>query len=64
MLVANKRQETHFLSNEENEKWIQDYPESETAGARMQGKDAEAAVESQHEDMWKAENVRLTNRES
>jgi len=33
-LVAEKRRETHFLSNEENEKWIEDYVERETAGAR------------------------------
>jgi uncharacterized protein with WD repeat len=33
-LVAEKRRETHFLSNEEKEKWIKDYVERETAGAR------------------------------
>jgi hypothetical protein len=32
--VAEKRREMHFLSNEEKEKWIEDYVERETAGAR------------------------------
>jgi hypothetical protein len=32
--VAEKRRETHFLRNEEKEKWIEDYVERETAGAR------------------------------
>jgi hypothetical protein len=44
-LAAKKRQETHFFSNEEKEKWIEDYVERETAGARKQVEDAEAAVQ-------------------
>jgi hypothetical protein len=32
--AAEKRQETHFLSDEEKEKWIEDFVETETAGAR------------------------------
>jgi hypothetical protein len=32
-LAAEKRQETHFLNNEEKEKWIEDYVERETAVA-------------------------------
>jgi len=32
-LAAETRRETHFLSNEEKEKWIEDYVERETAGA-------------------------------
>jgi hypothetical protein len=44
-LVAETRQETHFLHNEEKEKWIEDYDERETAGARNRVKDAEAAVQ-------------------
>ena len=43
-LVAEKRPETHILSNEDKEKWIEDYVERETAGARKQVEDAEAAV--------------------
>jgi len=33
-LAAVKRSETHFLSNEENEQWIEDYMDRETAVAR------------------------------
>jgi hypothetical protein len=33
-LAAEKRQETHFLSNEQKEKWIEDFVERETAVAR------------------------------
>ena len=44
-LAAEKRRETHFLSNEEKEKWIEDYVERETAGARKRVEDAEAAVQ-------------------
>ena len=32
--AAEKRRETHFLINEEQEKWIEDFVERETAGAR------------------------------
>jgi hypothetical protein len=44
ILEVEKRRETHFLSNEEQEKWIQDYAERETAGPRKRVEDAEAAV--------------------
>jgi hypothetical protein len=33
-LPAENQRETHLLSNEEKEKWIEDYVERETAGAR------------------------------
>jgi len=33
-LALEKRRETHFLSKEVKEKWIEDYVERETAGAR------------------------------
>jgi hypothetical protein len=39
-LAAEKRRETHFLSNEAKEKWIEDYVERETAGARKRVEDA------------------------
>jgi hypothetical protein len=39
------RQETHFLSNEEKQKWIEDYVQRETAAARKRVEDAEAAVQ-------------------
>jgi hypothetical protein len=35
MIATKKRRETHFLSIDENEKWIEDDLERETAGARM-----------------------------
>jgi len=62
-LTAEKRQETHFLSNEEKEKWIEDYVERETAGARKRVEDAEAAVEQEQDDMTQAEIAGLTSRE-
>jgi hypothetical protein len=46
-LAAEKRQETHFLSNEEKEKWIEDYVERETAEARKRVEDTEAAVQQE-----------------
>jgi len=54
-LAAEKRRATHFLSNEENEKWIEDYVERETAGARKQVEGAEAAVQQERHDMKHAE---------
>jgi len=62
-LAAEKRQETHFSSNEEKEKWIEDYVERETAGARKRVEDAEAAVQQEQDDMAHAEIAGLTPRE-
>jgi hypothetical protein len=58
-----EQRETHFLSNNEKEKWIEDYVEQETAGARKRVEDAEAAVQQEQEDMTHAEIVRLTSRD-
>jgi len=44
-LGVEKWRETHFLSNEEKEKWIEDYVEIETTGARKRIEDADAAVQ-------------------
>jgi len=63
-LAAEKRQETHLLSNEEKQKWIEDYVERETAGARKRVEDAEAAVQQEQDDMTHAEIMGLTSRES
>jgi hypothetical protein len=52
-LAAEKRQETHFLSNEEKEKWIEDFVDRETAVARKCVQDAETAI---MQDMTTAEN--------
>jgi len=62
-LAAEKRPETHFLSNEEKEKWIEDYVERETAGARKRVEDAEAAVQQEQDDMTHDEIGGLTPRE-
>jgi uncharacterized protein with WD repeat len=43
-LAAEKPRETHFLSNQEKEKWIEDFVERETTGARKLVDDAEEAV--------------------
>jgi len=62
-LAAEKRRETHFSSNEEEEKWIDDYVERETAGARKGVEDAQAAIQQQQNDMKHAEIVGLMTRE-
>jgi hypothetical protein len=62
-LAAEKRRETHFLSNEEKEKCIEDYAERETAGARKRVEDAEAAVQQELDDMTHAEIAGMTSRE-
>jgi len=62
-LAAEKRRETHFLSNEEKEKWIEDHVERETAGARKRVEDAEAAVQQEQDDMTHADIAGLTPRE-
>jgi len=56
------RRETHFLSNEEKEKWIEDYVERETAGARNRVEDAESAVQQEQDDMTQAEIAGLMSR--
>jgi hypothetical protein len=53
----------HFLSNEQEVKWIEDYVERETAGARKWVDDAEVAVQRGQDNTRKAENVGLTNTE-
>jgi len=62
-LVAEKRRETHFLSNEQKEKWIEDYVERETAGARKRVDDTEAAVQQEQDNMTHAEIAGLTSTE-
>jgi hypothetical protein len=56
-LAAEKRQETHFLCNEEKEKWMKDCVERETAVARKRVQDAETAI---MQDMTTAENECVT----
>jgi len=62
--AAEQSQETHFLSKEEKEKWIKDYVERVTAGARKRVEDAEAAVQQGQDDMPHAEIAGWTSRES
>jgi len=63
-IAAEQRRETHFLSNEEKEKWIQQYVERETAGARKRVEDAEAAVQQEQDDMSHAEIAGLMSRDA
>jgi len=61
--ATEKQRETHCLSNEQKGKWIEDYVERETAGARKRVEDAEAAVEHEQDDMTHAEIAGLMSRE-
>ena len=53
-LAAEKRQETHFLSNEEKEKCIEVFVERETPVARKRVQDAETAMMLELKDMTTA----------
>jgi len=61
-LAAEKRQETHFLNNEEKEKWIEDYVQRETAVARKRVQDPETAIMQELKDMTTAESAGGTTR--
>jgi nitrate reductase beta subunit len=50
------------LDHVEKEKWIEDYVERETTGARKRAEDAEAAIEQEQEDIQAAENLGLMTR--
>jgi len=63
-LAAEKRRETHFLSNEEKEKSIEDFVDRETAGARKRVDDAEAAVQQEQDDMTHAVLAGLMSRKT
>ena len=62
-LPAEKRRETHFLSNEKKQTWFQEYVERETTGARKRVEDAEASVQRDQYDMKDAEIAGLTSKE-
>jgi len=55
--ASEKRQETHFISIEEKEKWIEDFVERETVVARKRVQDAETAI---MQDMTSGENGGVT----
>jgi len=62
MLAAGKRQDTHILWHEENEKWIEDCVERETAVARKGVQDAQAAIMQELNDMTTAGSTGETTR--
>ena len=59
---AEKRRETHFSSNEEKEKWIEDYVERDTAVARHRVEDVETVIMQELTDMTTAESPGATTR--
>jgi len=61
-LAAVERQETHILSKEENERWIEDHVETETVVARKRVEDAETAIKQKQKDMSNVEKAGLTTR--
>jgi len=62
-LAAEKRWEMQFLSNQEKEKWIEDYVERENACAKMRVEDAEATIRQELEYTDTAKRVGLTTTE-
>jgi len=63
-LAAEKWQDTYFLSNEDTEKWCEDYVGRETAGVWKRVEDTEAAIGPEQEDTWTANDAGLTTRAS
>jgi len=61
-IAAEKRQETHMLSNEETEQWFEDYVERETVVARKRVEDTETAIMQEQEDMSNVEKAGFTTR--
>jgi len=61
-LTAETQLETHVINNEGQHKWIEDYTERETAAARKQVEDAEAAVLQVQEVMTCVEIAGLMSR--
>jgi hypothetical protein len=59
-LAAEKQQETHFLSNEEREKWIEDYVERVTPVGRKRVEEGETAMMQEQERMENVEKARST----
>jgi hypothetical protein len=53
----------HLLSNEDQAKWIKEYVERDTAGARTRVEDAETTIRQEQEDTDTAENSGLTTKE-
>jgi len=62
-LAAENTRETHFLSNEENEQWIENHLESKTVVARKRIEHAETAIKQKQDDMTNVAKAGLTTRE-
>ena len=62
-LAMEKLRKTHFLSNHEKEKLIEDYDDRETAGARKRVEDAEAAIRQEQQDIEATKNAGLKTRQ-
>ena len=62
-LAVKQQRETHFLSNEEKEKWIDDVIDREPAGARKRDEDTKVVVQQEQDDMKWAKIAGLTSRE-
>jgi len=60
ILAARKPWESHFIHNEQQEQWIDDFMHRETTVARQRVQDAETAMELEQDDMRNAENAGLT----
>jgi len=63
-LAAEKWSDTHFLRKAENEKWIEDYVEIETAVARDWIADAETMIQHEQDEMRNTQNTGWTTREA
>jgi hypothetical protein len=62
-LVAEEQREMQFFSNEDKEKWIEDYVERETARERKRVENAEAAVRQEQGDLTQIAIVGWISRE-
>jgi len=61
-LSAEKWQEIHLSSNEEKEKWIEDYVDRETAVGRKQGHNSATAITQELREMTIAQHAEVTPR--
>jgi len=60
--ASENRKESHFLPNEEEEKWIEDYVERETAVGRKRVQDAEIGIMQELNIMTTVENIPVKTR--
>jgi len=59
-LSAEKRQGTHFVTNNETEKWNEDYVDRETAVVRKRVQDTETVIMQEQEHLRNVEKARST----